>query len=69
LELLADNEPGERAVALQTLNRWRTDDGFAVVRDDSRLEELPTNERALWKNFWARVVDLEQRLQAMEQKR
>jgi serine/threonine-protein kinase len=52
---------GTRNAARQALNRWRTHDAFAGVRD-AALEKLPEAERREWQRFWADVAALLDRL-------
>jgi tetratricopeptide (TPR) repeat protein len=42
----------------ETLQRWQSEGGFALVRDREALDKLPREERLAWKKFWIEVADL-----------
>src|SRR5262249_49861667 len=59
--LRADLEGWRKAAAkdaARVLNRWRTEERLAAVREGPALGHLPTAERQAWRRFWADVEAL-----------
>jgi serine/threonine protein kinase/Flp pilus assembly protein TadD len=56
--------PEYQATIRQTLQQCQENSDFAGVRAAAALAKLPEAERAVWKKFWADVVELQKRCQA-----
>ncbi len=56
----------DRAAAQRTLRRWQYDPDLAGVRDPAALGKLPDAERDAWRQLWADVDALLQRVQPKE---
>jgi len=50
------SEAAEIETVRQRLGRWQRDAGFASVRDQAALDQLPADERQQWRQLWADVA-------------
>ncbi|MFO0960018.1 MAG: hypothetical protein U0800_21720 [Isosphaeraceae bacterium] len=52
---VAESQPKDRPLVVQTLRHWQADADLAGVRDPAALEAFPEAERAAWTALWERA--------------
>jgi hypothetical protein len=58
----ASGKPEDRKAVEATSRHWQGDSDLAGVRDKAALDKLPTDEQAAWRQFWAEVAALQERV-------